>query len=84
MSENNITPTSSSSTAQLEDQLQSKTSKPLDGASCSASLFDVAVKDLCEHLQGLRDAYHSGPEAREVHYAEYLRLNQKCKDAASL
>ena len=39
MSENNITPTSSSSTAQVEAEIQSKTSQPLDGASCSASLI---------------------------------------------
>ena len=50
--ENNNTPTSSSSTAQVKAETQSKTSQPLDGASCSAikKIFDFGDDGLCERL----------------------------------
>ena len=50
MSENNITPTSSSSTAQVNTQLQNETFKPLDGASCSAGSFDLSLDGLHDCL----------------------------------
>lgn len=76
----NIKRTSSSSTADIKPESNQKAVPPLDEASCSASSFSVACKDIAKHLGGLREAYSTGGDVLKSHLDEYHRLNQICKD----